>query len=292
MLKLAIVLVLYHSRDEVEALYDCLQRQTFQNWELIAVDNHAADGAGAYLAGRGDPRIRLLVNAENVGFARAVNRGLRAAAEAGAQRCMLLNPDVEFGPEFLADLTAKWNATGARVIGPRIMYAGRPDVSWYAGGDFVHGWIFSNRHFDYDPAGPDVSVVQFVSGCCVGIETAVLREVGLLDESFFVYSEDADFCLRLNRAGIPLHYVATPFLLHHAGASSGGERNPAGVRLYFHGYAILLRKHLGWATALLMCYRTAAKEFTRPQQAPGHGWRVARALLRGLLVRLKPVPTL
>jgi len=292
MLRLAIIVVLYQSRDEVAALWECLARQGFRDWRLIVLDNFAADGAGGFLAAQGDVRVSVTVNAGNEGFARAVNAGLRQAAALGAERCLLLNPDVAFTPDFLAELMARWDGTGADVIAPRIMLYDRPETSWYAGGGFDFGWTFVNRHDEYNADGPGSRIVEFASGCCLGLTMTALRRVGLLDESFFVYSEDVDFCLRLKSEGIPIQYVSDPFLLHHAGASSGGEHSTAAVPLYYSGYALLLRKHFPLVRAVQMIARTAAKEAGRSKRPVGHGRRVAAALLRGFFTRRMPVPRL
>lgn len=289
MTQLAIVIVLYRSREELGPLWDCLRAQSFQDWRLIALDNSPEDGGGDFLAARGDARVEVVRNAGNLGFARAVNQGLRRALEGGIPRSLLLNPDTEFGPDFLAGLMDAWDQTGAQVIAPRVMYYDDPDRAWYAGGHLEYGWIFANRH---DPYVPGSRIVDFASGCCLGITEPVLRRVGLLDESFFVYWEDTDFCLRLKAAGVPIQYVEQPMLLHHSGASTdGGERSPVGEVLYFGNYAVLLRKHFPLVHALQMLLRTLLKERSRPGLRPGSGGRIGRALLRGFLRRRRPLPT-
>lgn len=291
MTQLAIILVLYRSRDELPALWQCLAAQSFPDWRLIALDNSPEDGGGAFLEGLGDARVEVVRNAENLGFARAVNQGLRRALAGGVPRALLLNPDTEFAPDFLAALMAAWDATGAQVIAPRVMYHDDPSRAWYAGGHFDDGWIFANRHDPYDPGGPGSRLVEFASGCCLGITDTVLRRVGLLDESFFVYWEDTDYCLRLKAAGVPIQYVDQPVLLHHSGASTGGgERSPVGEVLYFGNYAVLLRKHFPLRRALLMLARTFFKERSRPGLRPGSGGRIGRALLRGFLRPRRPLP--
>ena len=291
MTRLAIILVLYRSRDELPALWECLAAQGFRDWRVIALDNSPEDGGGDFLAGLGDARVEVVRNTQNLGFARAVNQGLHRALAAGVPRCLLLNPDTEFGPDFLAGLMAAWDATGAQVIAPRVMYHDDPTRAWYAGGHLDFGWVFANRHDPYTPGGPGSRIVDFASGCCLGLTEGVLRRVGLLDESFFVYWEDTDYCLRLKAAGVPIQYVEQPVLLHHSGASTGGgERSPVGEVLYFGNYGVLLRKHFALPRALLMLLRTFLKERARPGLRPGSGGRIGRALLRGFLRRRRPLP--
>ncbi len=289
---LHIVVVLFHSAEAAPVLWDCLRAQSYAGWRMVVIDNGADDGAGAFLAGQGDPRVRLHVNAANEGFARGVNRGLRLAVADGAERLLLLNPDVRFDPGFLFGLMQQWTARQAEVIAPRIMHQDDPELAWYAGGSLDYGWIFSNRHDPYRPGDPKARLVEFASGCCLGLTRSTLQRVGLLDESFFVYWEDVDYCLRLRAAGQPIQYVAEPALLHEGGASSGGERSPAATRLYYRSYAQLLKKHFGLRHALATVARVTMKERGRPNQAPGHGRRVASGLLRGLFTRLRPAPRL
>ena len=98
--------------------------------------------------------------------------------------------------------------------------------------------------------------------------------------------------MRLKAAGVPIHYVAEPFLLHHAGASSGGERSVAAEALYFTGYAVLARKHFPLLRALRMLLRNFLKEHGRPGLRAGRGGEIGRALLRGFFHRRQAVPRL
>ena len=292
MAKLAIVVVLYRSRDQVGPLWDCLRAQHMTDWRLIVVDNDPADAAGDFLAAQDDPRVSIDRNTRNEGFARAVNAGLRRALAEGVERCLLLNPDVAFDANFLSALMAQWDATSASVIAPRVMFHDEPARAWYAGGSLEYGWIFTNRHDDHRPDGPERRIVDFASGCCLGISSAVLRRIGLLDESFFVYWEDTDYCMRLAAAGVPIQYVAKPFLLHHAGASSGGERSATAEALYYSSYAVLLRKHFAARQVSAMLARTFLKERSRPGCRPGRGWEIGLALLRGLVRRRRAMSRL
>lgn len=290
---LYIVVVLYNSADAFSALWPCLAAQTCRDWRLVAIDNASADGSAAGLRALEDPRVTVIENGRNLGFARAVNQGLRTAINQGAQRCMLLNPDTVLPPDFLGELLDAWQRHGWQVVAPRIMRTGDPARSWYAGGYLEYGWAFANRHDDYSPDDtPFPREVDFASGCCLGLSAAVLREVGLLDESFFVYWEDTDYCLRLKAAGIPVTYIRDPMLLHEGGASSGGESSPAATRLFYTSYALLLRKHFGLRQAWQMSFRAFRRERARPGEQPGHARRVAGALWRGLWTPLRPEPRL
>ena len=288
-----IIVVLYNSAEAFTTLWTSLADQTCPDWCLIAVNNNSADDSGCVLQAISDLRLTVLENKANLGFAGAVNQGLRIAAEQGAQRSMLLNPDTVLPPDFLASLLGAWVQEGWQVVAPRIMKAEDPSRAWYAGGHLDYGWVFSNRHDPFSPqASPQPRAVDFASGCCLGVSTAVLQQVGLLDESFFVYWEDTDFCLRLKAAGIPITYIPDLMLLHEGGASSGGETSPAATRLFYTSYALLLRKHFGLREALRMSFRALRREHSRTMEAPGHASRVAAALWRGMRLPLRPEPRL
>lgn len=267
--------------------------QTCHNWRLIAVDNSSADNSASMLASLSDPRLDVVLNKKNVGFARAVNQGLRLAAEQGAARCMLLNPDTVIPNTFLSELLNIWIQHGWLVVAPRIMWTEDTARSWYAGGYLDYGWVFTNQHNEFRPDdAPEPREVDFASGCCLGLSMEVLRRVGLLDESFFVYWEDTDYCVRLKAAGIPIMYLRDPMLLHESGASSGGTFSPARVNLFYSSYALMLRKHFGLHQALRMVGRLIRREHSRKQEPIGHLWRIATALWRGLRMPLLPEPSL
>ena len=290
---LHIVVVLYNSADTFTTMWRSLTAQTCRDWRLVAIDNNSADGSAAMLAALSDPRLQVVANTENVGFARAVNQGLRLAVGQGAERCMLLNPDTVLPPDFLADLLGVWMEHRWLAVAPRVMWAEETSRSWYAGGHLDYGWVFANKHDDFspdDPPGP--REVDFASGCCLGLSTEALRRVGLLDESFFVYWEDTDFCVRLKAAGIPITYLRDPMLLHEGGASSGGTFSPAGVMLFYSSYALILRKHFGLREAVRMAFRVLRREHAYKHEPPGHARRVALALWQGMRLPIRPEPRL
>ena len=105
---LAIIVVLYRSGDAIRPFWESLRAQTDGDFRLIAIDNPSAteaDDAVGVLSEARDVRIAVIANTENVGFARAVNQGLRRAYAEGCDRFMLLNPDTVFAPDFLYNVT-------------------------------------------------------------------------------------------------------------------------------------------------------------------------------------------
>jgi GT2 family glycosyltransferase len=286
-----LVTILYESADALPGFLRCLQAQTLGDWRLVAIDNASRDNSAELVKGLADDRVTLLRNGSNLGFGKAANQGFRHVAAAGGDFLVLINNDTQFGPSFLADLLAARQRTGAEVIAPRVMRLEDPATAWYAGGRIIDDWVLGATHFLHDETAAD-RIVDLASGCCLGISLDTLRRVGLFDESFFVYWEDTDFCLRLRHHGIPIHYVVDPFLLHEGGASSGGERSPVVTRLFNRSHVILLRKHRGLAHALRCCVRMLVKKWRQPHTHPGALRDVVPAMLHGLVSPLKPEPRL
>lgn len=283
-LAVTLVVVLYNAGGDIESFWADLAAQGEAGWRLIAIDNASRDTAASWLVDRADPRVTVLRNPSNVGYARAVNQGLRLALEGPETPIILMNTDVSFPPDFLARLLAARGQLAADVLAPRILHADKSEEAWYAGGSFEDSWLLQNVHETTEAAdAPAHRLVTFASGCCLVLTPAVLRRVGLLDERFFVYWEDADFCLRLQQAGIPIHYVREPSLIHAPGTSSGGERSPAHARLFYRSYGAFLRKHRGLPYALRALYRIYASERARrPARDGGHPGLVARAMALGI----------
>lgn len=254
--RLHLVIVLYNSATALPAFLHCLQAQTLTDWRLIAVDNASTDGSAKLIAELCDGRTRLLCNGRNLGFASAANQGMREAAAEGGIDFVLINPDTVFKPDFLQSMLGHQRDTNAAVMTPRIMRADKPHEAWYAGGHFTRDWVFWNAHEPYDAAADSgVRPVEFASGCCLLLRRDVLDRVGLLDERFFVYWEDADFCLRLAEHGIAITYVPDLMMLHEGGASTGGEFSTGYSALYYRSYTQLLRKHFGTRAALATIMR-------------------------------------
>lgn len=288
-----LVTILYSSADWMPGFLDCLLAQDMAEWRLVAIDNASTDGAAAIVEARADPRITVIRNAANQGFSKAANQGIVRAAEEGGAFFVLINNDTQFAPGFLRDLVAKRERLGADVIAPRIMYLEDEAKTWFAGGRLDRGWLVNAVHDPHDPDDLTESrPIEFASGCCLGLTRAAVERVGLLDESFFVYWEDVDLCMRLNAAGIPITYVRDPWLQHAGAGSTGGEGNPAHTRIWYRAYMVFLRKHFGLRFAARTMARIMILELRRHDWSRRRKQATLAAMLRGLAARLSPPPRL
>src|SRR5262249_8536018 len=151
------------------------------------------------------PALRIIRNAENLGFPAGNNIGIRDALSRDPNYLLLLNNDTIVAADFLEQLVrvAERDA-GIGLVNPKILYQEPANRIWYAGGSYRGGRSFA-RHFGVNRIDNgkynQVTDVSFVTGCALLAKTDVVRKVGLLDEAFFLGFEDLDWCIRARDAG-------------------------------------------------------------------------------------------
>jgi GT2 family glycosyltransferase len=264
-LDLGIVIVNYNVRD---LLRDCLasvfdSRGDF-SFEVCVVDNDSQDGSADMVEAE-FPQVRL-IRAENRGYAAGNNLGLRAFGfqengaygPAATRFALLLNADTVLPPSALADMLDFMDAQPkAGVAGPRLVREDgsldkacrrsfpTPEVAAYRLSGlsrlFPRSRRFGRYNVTYLP--PDVTTeVDSVVGAFMLIRGLVLEEVGLLDEQYFMYAEDLDFCYRAKQQGWQVWYNAGVTVLHYKGQSSRQRSTFANVQFY-HTMRLFHNKH-------------------------------------------------
>jgi hypothetical protein len=227
--------------------------------EVWVVDNGSTDGSPQMIAA-GFPQVRLIRNSANVGFSRANNQVLRQIA---SDYALLLNPDAILPPETLGTLWGWMESHPAvGVVGPTLV---NPDGSFQAAGnDFPRlftQWLtqagLAHRMLgpyfpSHGPARVEAAVrTDWVGGACLLARAEAIRAVGLLDETFFMYSEETDWCFRMWRAGWEVNWLPAVHCIHYRGQSSRQALIQTPARLALASYRFF-RKHYGQPqTALL-----------------------------------------
>lgn len=227
---------------------------------VLVIDNGSTDGSmqrlEAGLVGLGRPavaQVRLLRVERNLGYSGGNNLGIRLALDAGAERVVLVNNDVELAPDTIATLERALAADpGIGVAGPLILLPG-PDLRvWAAGGELTYRENVTrlrgcnqalNGRFARDED------VDYVPGCVLMVRREVFETVGLLDDTFFCYMEDVEFGHRVREAGFRNRYVAGTRVVHAASASTGGGYTPARKYMNAVNSVHYLRRHptlRGW----------------------------------------------
>ncbi|HWK11211.1 MAG TPA: glycosyltransferase family 2 protein [Vicinamibacterales bacterium] len=265
MTRLAIVIVSYNARRDLEACLGSLRRHPpAVDHEIVVVDNHSTDGS-ADAARAAD--VRVIEMGHNAGFSAANNAGIRATS---GELILLLNSDTIVGPAALDRLVHRLETTGAAVAGPRIVDAnGRAEISF---GRMISPMneLRQKRLMRQYEAGDRATVARierrtrreqftdWVTGACLLVRRADAEAVGLLDERFFLYTEDVDFCASIRKHGGRVLFTPAAEITHLRGrsrASAPGAANAAYERSHLAFYE---KHHPLWAP-LLRAYRTAAK---------------------------------
>ena len=224
---LAVVVLNWNGLSDTRALLPTLAAcRVPAGWRLQTwvVDNGSADGSAAAIAAE-FPAVRLVTLGENRRFAGGNNEGVRRALAEGADAVALLNNDTHADPGLFEHLLlALEQHTGPAAAAPLNYYGVPSDRIWYAGGRISPEWgLASHRGLRERDRGQyrEVEETGYLTGCCLIAQREVWEKVGLLDERYFIYAEDADWCLRARSAGVALLFVPTARLWHSVSASSG-----------------------------------------------------------------------
>jgi len=195
---------------------DSLACLDYPNYQIIVVDNGSTGGEAAELRAR-YPSAVVLEAGTNLGFTGGNNVAIRYALEQGADYVFLLNNDTEVDPQMLKRLIEVAESDpGVGVVGPKILYHSEPETIWSAGGIVEPVGRPVNLGLDERDEGQHDALkkVEWVTGCALLIRSSVVRQIGLLDERFFIYFEESDWCRRVREAGFKIYYVPTARLWH------------------------------------------------------------------------------
>lgn len=191
------------------------------DFKVVVVDNASTDGSVEMLQEK-FPQIKLIRNAQNTGFSKANNQGIRFALENGAKYILLLNNDVEItNARWLEDLSTVLESDNKiGIVGCKLLY---PDGTIQHAGGIIKLQVPYHRGECAKDTGQydKVEFVDCVTGAVLLIKSDVIRRIGLLDEGFTpLYFEDTDWCVRARLYGYKVAYTPNPTLIHHCGSSS------------------------------------------------------------------------
>jgi GT2 family glycosyltransferase len=255
MRKLGVVTVAFNAADFLQPFLDCCLAQTHKDFEILVIDNASSDGTLGVLSAATDPRLSLLRNEHNIGYAAACNQGIRYFLERGASDILLVNNDTEFGADLFELLQETRACHDADAITPRIGYADDTNINWYAGGRFTFWKGFQGEHLGmgrrHDPSDSRPRWTPVAPGCCVMFTSSTFERIGFFDENYFVYFEDTDYFIRMKRAGLRLLYAPGITIAHKISLSTGGSQSDFSIRYYQRNQIYLLRQHFGLVTVAL-----------------------------------------
>jgi len=290
--RVSALVVSYNTRDDLLRCLEALRAHAGVPLETIVVDNASTDGSTDAVRAR-FPEVEVLASPTNVGFSRANNLGLRAAR---GPFVLVVNSDCEVRPGAVPALVAILEARpDVALVGPRTVGTnGAPQVSFGPSLTPIAEWR-QGRLVRGVKAGDAEALRQaaalaaqerepdWVSASCFLARKAVLDAVGGFDESFFLYEEDVDLCLRVRAAGGRVLYTPAAEVVHHLGRSM--DRAPARARLEYHrSHLRFYAKHNSAAERIaLRAWMAGGAAWGWLSARPGTGGRERRAEARAIL---------
>lgn len=237
---LVFVIVLnYNGKADTLECLRSLTRAAYPDFQVLVVDNASADGSVEAIK-QEFPRLKILQNTENLGFAGGNNVGIRYALEQGADYIFLLNNDTVVDPGFLDELVnAGESDPGIGILGSLIYYFNRPREVWFAGGK-IYWSAGTARHLTDIPDVPRES--DFITGCAFMIKRHVVEKTGLFNPDYFLYYEDTDWSTRVKRAGFKLVVVPASLVWHKEMGAVGG-RSPLHEYYVTRNNLLFMRKN-------------------------------------------------
>lgn len=230
MIDLSVVIVNWNVSDLLRrCLHSILDTQCL-TLDVIVVDNASADDS-VEMVRTEFPGVHLIANADNRGFPAANNQGIAAAR---GRYILLLNPDTEVAGDALATMVAFADAhPDVGIVGPQLSYpdgsiqSSRRRFPTLATAFFESTWLkpyaprrLLERYEFLDRPDDVVQDVDWLYGAALMTRREAIEQVGPMDESFFMYSEELDWCRRFREAGWRVVYLPTAQIVHHEGKSS------------------------------------------------------------------------
>lgn len=263
----SIIVLNYNGREDTLACLRSLEHLTYSRTNVIMVDNDSADGTVEAVR-KAHPAVTIIETGANLGFTGGNNRAIQYALEHQADYILLLNNDTIVAPDFLnimvevmeQDLTIG-------VSGPMIYYHSTPETIWTAGGsiDWKHGTtsMVGLNQEDVSQFGLSPMPVDFVSGCALLARRAVWEKVGLLDDTFFMYYEETEWCVRASRAGFKIVTIPMAMIWHKISIEERAtsprtyyymvrnrllflRKTGAGYRTWFYTVLEYIRTYMSW----------------------------------------------
>lgn len=257
--KISVILVNYNGKAYNDKCIRSILNSTFsERIQIVIVDNASTDDSLEELKKRWDnnDQVHIIPLKENYGFSKANNEGIRWSIKEGIEYFLLLNNDTEIEPYTIERMMDSQKKTEAIVV-PKVFYADRPGVIWYAGGDFSR---IIKKQKQLGKNRPDSVKFQisrycgFANGCCLLLTKKIVKKVGLLDERFFLYGEDTEYSLRAKERGIPIWYCAEAVVYHKVNGSSKGNENPDNAYYITRNCLLRAGMHMRGRFPLFLCY--------------------------------------
>lgn len=246
--KVYIIVLNYNGWEDTIECLESLLKNNYPDYQIIVVDNNSPNKSMNHLLNWAESFARkpfnylfytqkealereeksdsvplVFIQAEtNGGFSSGNNIGIRyAMMKNDFEYICLLNNDTVVDVDFLNRFIVDAVDASLDIAGSKIYYHDKPEQLWFNGGD-LNTWIGKSRHI-HEKSSERITYCNFITGACMLIHKNVLESIGMLDESYFMYSEDLDYCYRAAKKKFRMGIVHSSHVWHKVGASSKNE---------------------------------------------------------------------
>ena len=235
--RVCVIIPNYNGMKFLPACIRALEKQSYQNFDTVIIDNGSADSSVGWLRQwKSEKEDRILIeNSQNRGFAAAVNQGIEEALKNGSEYTVLLNNDTEPKPDFLYELVRMMDRNRKKnvfALSAKMLEMSDPSRMDDAGDEYLFlGWQVQRGH---DEPAEKWNRPEPVFSACAGAalyRTELFRKIGLFDERHFAYLEDIDLSFRANLYGYRIYYAPKAECLHYGSGTSGSRYNTFKVRV-------------------------------------------------------------
>lgn len=280
-----LITVAWNQLDKTLACLESIAQLTYPSVRTILVDNGSEPPLAEAVTAR-FPTVELLRLPRNLGFAGGYNAGIAAALAGDMEALFLLNNDTIVAPDALNHLMATVSeTTDIGLAAAKVYYARDPRRIWTVGNNldvFLDVTDGGEKELDTGQWSSPRDI-EFAPFCAVLLRRAAVEQTGLLDEQFFLYYEDLDYCRRLRSGGWRLRFSPNAHVWHDVSLSSGGRDSP--MERYYMALSSgrYFRKH-GSGTRMLaiLPFRSASALRTTWRLARRGRWTALRAYWTGL----------
>lgn len=237
--KIAVITVVYQNYEILKDFLSSFEKQKNKNFHIFISDLSDEKSHFVPLSGTSEGKQLTIIPSINRGYAYGINLGLKKAINQGYDKFCIINSDTYVDKNFVNSVLVSISHNPSSLIGGKIYYAPGYEyhknkysadelgkVIWYAGGEIDWKNVFI-KHKGVDEIDKNqfdkLEETDFVTGCLMAFDKTVIDKVGFWDEKYFLYFEDADYCIRAKKNGIKLYYDPLIVIWHKNAQSTQGS---------------------------------------------------------------------
>ena len=247
--KVEVIILTWNGKEDTIECLNSLQKVKYDNFDITVVDNASTDDSAEIIAAE-FPSVKLIKNNMNLMYAGGNNVAIKEALNGDAVHILILNNDTILHEDFLEHLVKAFRSDEkVGIVAPKINYYNNRKLIWYAGGfvNFFTGNIYHKGLRKQDDGKYDLSnEVDYATGCCMLIKRELFEKIGLLDEAYYIYTEDVDFSFKAQAAGYKVVFEPRSLIWHKVSSATGGAFSFFKIKNKFRSNMRFFNIYAGW----------------------------------------------